>query len=393
MFQTYKRLILPLYIPSLLSASVRTATIILLPLYLLELNYSVGTVSFVIAVRGLGILLMDIPAGLMANRYGDKPIMILGSATLLLAVLLFGLTDSMPLILVASVLMGASGALSMVGRLSYLTDSCVSHERGRVIAMMAGLQRFASLLGPVIFSYAAKHLGYQPAFLIMAMFIAGNLLLVVFFAEHIEAAHRKQAPVSGLFRMLVQHRQILITTGFAGLALMMLRTGRQLLFPLFGHGIGLDVVHVGLLVSLSSALDSLMFYPAGQIMDRKGRKWTSIPGMLILSLSMAILPLWPDLTGMLVFAVVSGLGNGITSGVLLTIGSDVAPEAERNQFIGFWRLELDTGVVLAPVIVGTIAEGVSLSLASLTIMGFGLVGAAILVFYMKETLVKKSHKS
>jgi MFS family permease len=327
MFQTYKRLILPLYIPSLLSASVRTATIILLPLYLLELNYSVGTVSFVIAVRGLGILLMDIPAGLMANRYGDKPIMVLGSATLLVAVMMFGLTDSMPLILVASALMGASGALSMVGRLSYLTDSCVSHERGRVIAMMAGLQRVASLLGPVIFSYAAKHLEYQPAFLIMAVVIACNLLLVVVFAKHIEAAHRKQAPISGLFRMLVQHRQILITTGFAGLALMMLRTGRQLLFPLFGHGIGLDVVHVGLLVSLSSAIDSLMFYPAGQIMDRKGRKWTSIPGMLILSLSLAILPLCPNLTGMLVFAVVSGLGNGITSGVLLTIGSDVAPEA------------------------------------------------------------------
>ena len=278
--------------------------------------------------------------------------------------------------------------MSMVGRLSYLTDSCVSHERGRVIAMMAGLQRVASLVGPVIFSYAAKQLEFKPAFLIMAMLIAINLLLVLVFAKHIEAAHRKQAPISGLFRMLVQYRQILITTGFAGLALMMLRTGRQLLFPLYGHGIGLDVVHVGLLVSLSSAIDTLLFYPAGQIMDRKGRKWTSIPGMLILSLSMAILPLWPDLTGMLVFAVVSGLGNGITSGVLLTIGSDVAPEAERNQFIGFWRLELDTGVALAPVIVGTIAEGASLSVASFTIMGFGLLGAVILMLYMKETLVK-----
>jgi len=104
---------------------------------------------------------------------------------------------------------------------------------------------------------------------------------------------------------------------------------------------------------------------------------------------MAILPLMPNLTGMLVFAVLSGLGNGITTGVLLTIGSDVAPEAERNQFMGFWRLELDTGVVLAPVIVGTIAESVSLSAAALTIMGFGLAGAVVLVLYMKETLIKK----
>lgn len=388
MFQTYKRLILPVYIPSLISASVHTATVILLPLYLLELKYSVGTVSFVIAVRGLGILLMDIPAGLMANRFGDKPIMVLGSSTLLAAILLLSWTDSMPLILVASALIGSSNALNMVGRLSYLTDSCESHERGRVIAMMAGLQRVASLLGPVVFSYSAQHLEYKLTFLIMAVLVACSMSLVVIFALRIEATQRKQAPISGLFRVLVEFRQILITAGFAGLALMMLRTGRQLLFPLFGHGIGLDVVHVGLLVSLSSAIDTLMFYPAGQVMDRKGRKWTSVPGMLILSLSMATLPLLPNLTGMMVFAVLSGLGNGITTGVLLTIGSDVAPEVERNQFMGFWRLELDTGVVLAPVIVGTIAESVSLSAASLTIMGFGLAGAAVLVLYMKETLIK-----
>lgn len=392
MFQTYKRLILPVYLPSLMSASVHTATIILLPLYLLNLGYGVATASFVIAVRGLGVLVMDIPAGLLANRFGDKPTMILGSINLLVAILMFGWTESLPLILVASALTGSSNALNMVGRLSYLTDSCESHERGRVIAMMAGLQRIASLIGPLVFSYAAKHLEYQPTFLIMAVLIAINLFLVLVFTQRIEALHRQQAPISGLFQILIEYRQVLITAGIAGLTLTMLRSGRQLLFPLFGHGIGLDVVHVGLLVSLSAAIDMLLFYPAGQVMDRKGRKWTSVPGMLLLSLSMATLPLFPGLTGMLLFAVISGLGNGITTGVLLTIGADLAPQAERNQFMGFWRLELDSGMVMAPVIVGAIAESVSLAAASLTIMGFGLCGAAVLALYMKETLIKVESK-
>lgn len=388
MFQTYKRLVLPVYIPSLLSAMVHTATIILLPLYLLDMGYGVGTASFVIAVRGLGILVMDIPAGLTANRFGDKPAMILGSATLFTAILIFGLTDALPLILIASALIGSSNSLNMVGRLSYLTDSCETHERGRVIAMMAGLQRVASLVGPLIFSFSAKHLDYKLTFLIMAVLIACNMLLVVSFAKHIESAHRKQAPVSGIFRIFREYKRVLITAGFAGLVLMMLRSGRQLLFPLFGHSIGLDVVHIGSLVSLSSAIDTMMFYPAGQVMDRKGRKWTSVPGMLLLCLSMVMLPLLPNITGMLSFAVISGLGNGITTGVLLTIGADLAPEVERNQFLGLYRLQLDTGVVLAPVIVGSIAESVSLAASALTIMGFGIIGAAVLAFCMKETLKK-----
>jgi MFS family permease len=132
----------------------------------------------------------------------------------------------------------------------------------------------------------------------------------------------------------------------------------------------------------------IMFYPAGKIMDAYGRKWTAVPGTIILAISLIILPLIPSYWGLVVFALLSGLGNGITSGVLLTIGSDFAPRAERNQFLGLWRLQSDIGMALAPFVVGMLAESVSLLVAAWCISGFGFTGAAMLGIFVKETLNK-----
>ena len=38
-----------------------------------------------------------------------------------------------------------------------------------------------------------------------------------------------------------------------------------------------------------------------------------------------------------------GLGNGISAGVVMTLGADVAPAESRTQFLGGWRLCADLG--------------------------------------------------
>ena len=141
--------------------------------------------------------------------------------------------------------------------------------------------------------------------------------------------------------------------------------------------------------SLSSIVDMLLFYPAGQIMDNMGRKWTAVPGIMVLSASLVLLSLFPTMTGLLIFAILSGFGNGITTGVLLTIGSDIAPDVERGQFLGIWRLQIDIGNSASPLLVGAFSNIASLSVAALCISCFGLLGAAIFIFLMEETLNRK----
>ena len=51
-----------------------------IPLFTRELGSSVAAASLVVAMRGFGQLLFDIPAGVAVSNWGDKGVMVAGTA-------------------------------------------------------------------------------------------------------------------------------------------------------------------------------------------------------------------------------------------------------------------------------------------------------------------------
>jgi MFS family permease len=82
----YDRLVLPVYLPSLLMAVSLEAMTILLPLYILDLGQSAAFAVLIAGLRGVGVLLFDVPAGMLVARFGDKPVLLGG-----LGLILFGM--------------------------------------------------------------------------------------------------------------------------------------------------------------------------------------------------------------------------------------------------------------------------------------------------------------
>jgi hypothetical protein len=57
-----------------------------------------------------------------------------------------------------------------------------------------------------------------------------------------------------------------------------------------------------------------------------------------------------------------------------------------GEFLGVWRLIGDAGATGAPIVVGTIADLFSLSVAALVIAGTGIAAAYVLGMFVPETL-------
>ena len=76
-----------------------------------------------------------------------------------------------------------------------------------------------------------------------------------------------------------------------------------------------------------------------------------------------------------IFAAVLGVGNGLSSGILLTLGADVAPTSNPAPFLGSWRTLTDAGGAAAPLLVSAITAVASLPVAAAVMGAFGLVGA------------------
>ncbi len=64
------------------------ALTILLPLYMLEIGASPAFAALVVGLRGVGILLFDVPAGMLVARFGDKPVLLGGLSLILTGLLL-----------------------------------------------------------------------------------------------------------------------------------------------------------------------------------------------------------------------------------------------------------------------------------------------------------------
>lgn len=137
------------------------------------------------------------------------------------------------------------------------------------------------------------------------------------------------------------------------------------MLPLWTDSLGYDASTTALIFGLSGAVDMLMFYPAGRVMDLYGRLWIAIPSMIVMGLGMLALPWTTTLVGISLVALVLGFGNGIGSGILMTLGADTAPAAQRSKYLGIWRLFGDVGSASGPLVVaggaalGSLAAGIS----------------------------------
>jgi MFS family permease len=179
----------------------------------------------------------------------------------------------------------------------------------------------------------------------------------------------------------------LANAGFGQILGQAVRAGRRVLIPLYAAQVlGLDVATVGIIVSVSGLVDMLMFYPAGWLMDRRGRKHAIVPCFIVMGLGIAMVPLASSFWLLLLAGIVIGVGNGLGSGTMMTIGADLAPREAMGEFLGIWRMIGDVGMVGGPVLIGAVAQAMSLGSAATAVAGLSLAAALWFAKRVPETL-------
>ena len=388
----YRRLLLPIYVPTLLSSVSLQALLVLVPLYALEKGAGAPFAAFLIGLRGIGMLLLDLPVGILLARFGDKPVLIAGLVAMTVSTAMFALADSFWVMAVAALVSGAGFTAWMIGRQSYITDCSPIGERGRAIAGMAGTMRIGGLIGPLVGAIIAKELGFGSAFFALAISVGCATLMVAACTRNVRPERQPDNKhLSRIKEIISAHSRTMMTAGFASLALQLLRSGRIILIPLFGHFLGLNIAAIGLIISLAALIDALLFYPVGAVMDRYGRKWMSVPCLVLSAASLAAMPLTQGYYSLLAVAMLAGFANGLGTGSLLTLGSDLAPPESRSEFLGIWRFIGDLGHAGGSLMIGALIKLATLGAAATATAGIGLAGAAVMYWLVDETLRREKN--
>ena len=337
---------------------------------------SVAVAGLVVSLMGIGSIVSNIPAGVLTTRIGERRSMVLAAAINAAGLALCVADVGLWLFATGVFAMGMAGAVFQLARQSYLTEVVPTGMRARAMSTLGGVQRIGAFVGPFVGAGVIKLSGLDGAYLVSLVAIVGAGFIAYTVADL--PAKSDEAREISTWSMTRDHWRVLVTLGAGVLLLSAIRQTRQVVVPLWAHHLHLDASTSSILFGVSGAVEALVFYPAGVVMDRWGRKAVAVPCTLVMGLSFLVMPFTHTAVTLGAAAVVMGVGNGIGSGIVNTLGADAAPALGRPTFLGVWRELADGGAALGPVIL-SVVTGVAGLAVGIDVSGLvGLIAAATL---------------
>ena len=264
-------------------------------------------------------------------------------------------TDHLGLFALGAFMIGMSQAVFSLARQSYLTEAVPAEFRARAMSTLGGAMRVGLFIGPFVAAAAIHRWGIAGAYgvgvaaLAVAAAVAARMPDLEAIAPDAAATDTPTAPAAPTLRSIARdHRRLFVTLGIGVMLVSAVRATRQAVIPLWADHLALAPSVAALIYGLAGGIEMLVFYPAGKVMDQKGRRWVAVPSMLIMGLPLLLMPFTHSATTLLLAAAVIGFGNGIGSGMVMTLGADHSPRLGRAHFLGVWRLMSDIGVILRP---------------------------------------------
>ena len=364
-----------------LSGGVLVAT---LPLMLERNGLSTTTIGLLTAIAGIGAMAGGMPVALVTRRLGEDRVLLGSVALLTVTAALLGPASALrPLVLLAVAvgvlrfLAGVGATAMRLSRQAALTKTQDVARRGRSMALMGGTARAAFVIGPVIGGVIADTAGFGAAFLVAGLVSLAGLAL---FSRR-EPGHRLEKPSAEAPRPLVrvslgQAGPALFRGGVAAACITGARAGRLVLLPLLLDDFGLTLSEIGLVTSIGLGAELVLFPAAGATMDRFGRLAAMVPAYGLMAVGLFALALAESATAAVVASVVIGIGNGLASGTMLTLSSDLAPAEDPGPFLAAIATVSDIGKFVGPLLVGLVADWASLGSAA-TALGAMLVFAVV----------------
>ncbi|CAN5733710.1 MFS transporter [soil metagenome] len=308
-------------------------------------------------------------AGTWSDRYGRKPVLLVGWLLAIPVPLLLIWAPSWGWVVAANVLLGINQGMTWSTTVIMKIDLVGPRQRGLAMGFNEAAGYGAVAITALLAGYLAAHYGLRPAPFLLGLSYAliALGLTAVFIREtrghaQLEASqHDNSHPDT-----VLTNRQIFLRTSFTEPALSSASQAGLVnnlnfglswgLFPILFATTGMPVDRIGILVAVYPAVWGVGQLATGALSDRWGRKHLITAGMLTQAVGLALIATGNTFTWWLAATALLGAGTAMVYPTLLAAVGDVAHPLWRARAVGVYRLWRDSGYAAGAVVGGLTAD-------------------------------------
>mgnify|MGYP002056290465 FL=1 len=338
-----------------------------LPLYAKDFGVSATVVGLTLTVFALARLILNVPAGMIADRFGRRILLIGGPILTSIGMFGSGFAGDIWSLLIWRFIAGGGSAFYMSGALIYLIDIAPSDRRARYVATNQWALSVGVALGPGIGGLVAERWGLAAPFHVVGVIALVAATYAIFRLPETRNSTARASESKNPVRdaALIIRSAPFVAIAFVTGTIFMTRAGtRATLVPLHADDtLGWGPGEIGLVFTATGIMTLFTLWPATWATENIGRASVIMFSGLAAALGTLVIaasstPLW-----FVMGNIILTLGTGTAGPAPAAFVADLFPEELRGLGIGLYRSAGDVGFVIGPPALGWLSDNASMSVA------------------------------
>ena len=350
-----------------------------LPLFARSFGVNHAQVGAILAAFAFARFATGLISGKLVDHFGERLVYSFGIGFVSITSFAAGFAQSYEQLLIFRAVGGFGSSMFSVAAGSILLRAVDDDHRARAQSLYNGSFLVGMMAGPVVggalsgFSLRAPMIIY--GFLLIGASASGAFLLrnSTLAAKPTATQERNTITLRSALALKPYRSALIISFITSWVLFGMSRS----ILPLFMvEEIKVSPSFMGLGFTISTVINGIFLMKAGKLSDINGRRYSAVIGTSFLTLFILALALTTEPWMFLAASVIVGFGGAFLSTTPSAIVGDVL-EGKGGQVIGLFQMAGDAGAMVAPLILGAIADGYGYRPAFLVSAALMLVAVAV----------------
>ena len=344
----------------LLSWATFMSSRVLMSLYAIELGASAAAIGVLIALYGLGPLVLSVHAGKVADRVGTYRPILLGSAGLALGLALPYFAPALPVLYVAALVMGTALVYINIA-LQHLVASLGSAEqRTRNVSLQSLAIALGAMIGPFFVGLSIDHHGHVPTYLTLSLIVACSCVGWIACRRLIPHSGKPvEKPPAGRALDLIRQPDLRRTI-IAGSLIIAGIDLYAFFMPIYGHSIGLSATMIGVVLGAFASATFVVRILLPRLVRRWGEERIMTASLCVGGAAFLLFPFVHHVAALLMLSFALGLGLGVGQPLSLIMTYNRAPAGRAGEALGVRFSVVNLTHMIIPLLFGSIGSALGL---------------------------------